>query len=123
MMLRVHSLLVLVLLACQSLRGALSFSLPRTSPASVGDRRQVLQRSGAVLASVLLVGPQAVMAKDESKKGTKEDKGFQACLSKCLFECTKPPSTSSRAECYPECKQKCATSDAQLLRGRPKAQE
>jgi len=76
-----------------------------------------------VLASVLLVGPQAVMAKDESKKGTKEDKGFQACLSKCLFECTKPPSTSSRAECYPECKQKCATSDAQLLRGRPKAQE
>ncbi|KAL3764460.1 hypothetical protein ACHAW5_000124 [Stephanodiscus triporus] len=51
--------------------------------------------------------------------GTKADPVFQACLSECVYECTKPKGQEqkSRAECIPECKVKCATSKAQLMLG------
>ena len=62
----------------------------------------------------------AYAAGDESK-GTKDDPKFQACMSKCVFECTKPKGEEqkSRSECLPECKTKCATTKEQLLLGRP----
>ena len=58
---------------------------------------------------------------DPAVKGTKADPAYQACLSKCVFECTKPKGDEqkSRAECIPECKQKCATSKEQLMIGTP----
>ena len=52
---------------------------------------------------------------DPSIKGTKADPEFQACLSQCMYECTKPKGAEqkSRGECLPECKSKCATTKAQ----------
>eukprot|EP00525_Craspedostauros_australis_P011718 CAMPEP_0198119080 /NCGR_PEP_ID=MMETSP1442-20131203/24273_1 /TAXON_ID= /ORGANISM="Craspedostauros australis, Strain CCMP3328" /LENGTH=140 /DNA_ID=CAMNT_0043777473 /DNA_START=223 /DNA_END=645 /DNA_ORIENTATION=+ len=68
--------------------------------------------------------PTPVLAKDidPSLKGTKKDPSFESCLSKCIFECTKPKGSEqrSRSECLPECREKCATSKAQLMRGEPK---
>mmetsp|Transcript_14487 Transcript_14487/g.20725 ORF Transcript_14487/g.20725 Transcript_14487/m.20725 type:complete len:142 (-) Transcript_14487:88-513(-) len=60
---------------------------------------------------------------DVAKKGTKEDPKFQACLGLCMYDCTKAKGMEqkSRAECLPECKQKCATTKQQLLLGSPKA--
>jgi hypothetical protein len=54
-------------------------------------------------------------------KGTKKDPVFEGCMSTCMYECTKPKGIEqkSRAECIPECKQKCATSKAQLMIGTP----
>lgn len=66
-----------------------------------------------------------VAAKDnENLKGTKKDPAFEQCLSLCMYECTKPKGVEqkSRAECLPECKEKCATSKVQLLKGEPKSQ-
>ena len=62
----------------------------------------------------------ASAAGDESK-GSKDDPKFQACLSKCVFECTKPKGEEqrSRSECLPDCKVKCATTKEQLMMGRP----
>lgn len=52
---------------------------------------------------------------DPAVKGTKADPEFQACLSQCIYECTKPKGAEqkSRGECLPECKTKCATTKAQ----------
>jgi hypothetical protein len=71
----------------------------------------------------LTAGAAPVWAKDgETMKGTKKDPSFEACLSTCMYECSKPKGAEqkSRAECLPECKEKCATSKAQLLKGDPK---
>jgi hypothetical protein len=58
---------------------------------------------------------------DPAVKGTKKDPAFEACLSQCMYDCTKPKGAEqkSRKECLPECKQQCATNKAQLLRGEP----
>lgn len=58
---------------------------------------------------------------DPAKKGTKMDPNYEACVSKCLYECTKPKGEEqkSRAECIPECKKKCATTKEQLMKGTP----
>ena len=60
-------------------------------------------------------------ADSDAVKGTKKDPAFEACLSKCMYECTKPKGTEqkSRSECLPECKRSCATTKAQLLLGDP----
>jgi hypothetical protein len=60
-------------------------------------------------------------AADDSLKGTKKDPAFEACLGKCMYECTKPKGSEqkSRAVCLPECKKSCATTKAQLLKGQP----
>ena len=58
---------------------------------------------------------------DPSLKGTKEDPAYQTCLSKCIYDCTKPKGEEqkSRGECIPECKKQCATTKEQLLMGTP----
>jgi uncharacterized protein (DUF2147 family) len=58
---------------------------------------------------------------DSALKGTKKDPAYEACLSKCMYECTKPKGAEqkSRAECLPECKVQCATTKEQLLKGTP----
>jgi hypothetical protein len=74
--------------------------------------------------AVVIAAPSVASAKevDPSVKGTKEDPAYQSCLSTCLYECTKPKGeeTKLRKECLPECKQKCATTKAQLMLGTPK---
>ena len=78
-----------------------------------------------LLASSTVFFPTPSLAKDidPALKGTKNDPEYQACLSKCVFECTKPKGDEqkSRAECLPECKVKCATTKQQLMVGSPKA--
>lgn len=59
-------------------------------------------------------------------EGTKSDKKFQECVSKCVYEETKitkgiaKVEVVSRTEAYAICKPKCATSKEQLLLGQPK---
>ena len=58
-------------------------------------------------------------AKDKSKNdasGTKMDPEYEKCLSKCLYVCTKPKGseTKLRADCLPECKEKCAPSEKKV---------
>mmetsp|Transcript_95932 Transcript_95932/g.268540 ORF Transcript_95932/g.268540 Transcript_95932/m.268540 type:complete len:125 (-) Transcript_95932:87-461(-) len=71
---------------------------------------------------VLTAGAAPAWSKDsEALKGTKKDPVFEQCLSQCMYDCTKPKGVEqkSRGECLPECKEKCATSKAQLLKGEP----
>ena len=58
---------------------------------------------------------------DSELKGTKQDPDFEACLSKCLYDCTKPKGSEqrSRKECLPECKTTCAKTKEQLMLGKP----
>lgn len=60
---------------------------------------------------------------DPALKGTKKDPGYEACVSKCMYECTKPKGMEqkSRGECLPDCKKECATTKAQLMIGTPLA--
>ena len=59
-------------------------------------------------------------AKDKSTKegstGTKMDPEYEKCLSKCLYTCTKPKGSETRlrADCLPECKEKCAPSQKKI---------
>lgn len=60
----------------------------------------------------------------------KEDKTFELCISKCIFQETKPPPigasterlevTKTRGEIVRECRVKCAKNKEQLLIGKPK---
>ena len=61
---------------------------------------------------------------------SKQDKQFELCISKCIFEETKPPpvgasaerleATKTRGEIVRECRVKCAKNKEQLLIGKPK---
>ncbi len=77
--------------------------------------------------TLLSSNPNPASAKDidPALKGTKGDPAYQACLSACIYECTKPKGgeQKSRSECIPECKQKCATTKQQLMIGTPIAKE
>jgi len=70
--------------------------------------------------------PQAAIAAktNPALTGTKNDPKFESCLSKCIYDCTKPKVDEqlSRSQCVPICKKQCATTDAQLLKGRPKSE-
>ena len=73
--------------------------------------------TAAITVTVAALGigtPSPAWAKDDAVKGTKKDPEFEACLSKCMYECTKPKGVEqkTRAECLPECKQQCATTKA-----------
>ena len=90
---------------------------------SPNTRSQFLQKCSEFLVASSLV-PMVANAEDkEAVKGTKADPKFQACLSNCMYECTKPKveGQKSRAECLPECKKTCATTKEQLMKGVPKA--
>jgi hypothetical protein len=94
-----------------------------TSRATV-DRSDFL----AIIAGGVAIGtvgaPSAAWAGDDSaKSGTKKDPTYEAAVSTCMYECTKPKGAEqkSRKECLSECKQSCATTKAQLLTGEPKA--
>lgn len=73
-------------------------------------------------AAICAVVPQ-VLASDvrepkipDGKKGSKKAKGYELCLSQCLYDCTTPKAglAKSRVECRTECKDDCAVSREQL---------
>jgi len=98
------------------------------------DMTNNIKRMSAILCSSLLTLspivsgsiaiPTAVYADN------KLDKQFELCISKCIFEETKPPpvgssaerleATKTRGEIVRECRVKCAKNKEQLLIGKPK---
>jgi len=74
-----------------------------------------------ISSSLLLVVPNKPAYAKASDKGTKKDPEYQACISLCVYECTKPKGDEqkTRMECLPGCKAKCATTKEQLLTGKP----
>lgn len=75
----------------------------------------------AVVPTVLLAersldGSGTMVKAKPGARGTKEAKGYQLCLSQCLYDCTTPKQglAKERAECRVECKDECAVSREQL---------
>ena len=97
---------------------------PRSAPSQTAVSRGAFLATAASAACATFLPPRPAFAKDidPALKGTKADPEFQTCLSQCVYECTKPKGAEqkSRAECLPECKSKCATTKAQLMKGEPK---
>ncbi|KAL3943818.1 MAG: hypothetical protein SGBAC_002111 [Bacillariaceae sp.] len=87
------------------------------------SRSNFLALVGAGVTAATCDVPLAFASGEADLKGTKKDPAFEACLSTCIYECTKPKGLEqkSRKECIPECKAKCATNKNQLLLGDPKA--
>lgn len=86
-----------------------------------------------VLSSVLFMALFAASpfgARSDDQEGTKTDKSFELCISKCVFAETRPPpvgssndrleATKSRGEILRECRKSCAKTKEQLLLGEPK---
>eukprot|EP00562_Extubocellulus_spinifer_P002253 CAMPEP_0178477672 /NCGR_PEP_ID=MMETSP0696-20121128/4252_1 /TAXON_ID=265572 /ORGANISM="Extubocellulus spinifer, Strain CCMP396" /LENGTH=129 /DNA_ID=CAMNT_0020104991 /DNA_START=37 /DNA_END=426 /DNA_ORIENTATION=- len=103
-------------------------SFSTNSPADTTcDRRQAFSAVassivGAATVASLPIAPALAKGEvDPSRKGTKSDPSYEACVSQCLYDCTKPKGEEqkSRAECIPECKKKCATTKEQLMVGTP----
>jgi hypothetical protein len=111
---------------CMALLSVSAFNVPTTNGnGGVMSRAQWLQQVAAgatVSASLMITTTPAAWAKDDAAtKGTKQDPVFEACLSQCMYECSKPKGAEqkSRKECLPECKAQCATTKAQLMKGVP----
>ena len=85
------------------------------------SRANFIATGAAVVGVVAVASPATAAEVDPALKGTKKDPAYEACLGKCLYECTKPKGVEqkSRQECLPECKQKCATTKEQLMLGTP----
>jgi hypothetical protein len=77
--------------------------------------------SAVLIATTSLPANAAEKEIDPAIKGTKKDPGYEACVSKCMYTCTKPKGMEqiSRSECLPVCKKECATTKAQLMVGTP----
>jgi len=81
-----------------------------------------------LVCGILFLGDQSSFASDSD--GTNSDKGFELCISKCVFSETRPPpvgstndrleATKSRAEIIRDCRKTCAKTKQQLLLGEPK---
>ena len=94
-------------------------------------RSHVVSRKTAIRSALLFglmsyttTSPMIASAADATTAamtGTKQDPKYEACLSKCMYDCTKPKGTEqkSRAVCLPECKTQCATTKQQLMIGTP----
>ena len=105
--------------AASGAHAAVSTSRVQHFSPAVADDASVSRRrfAAGLLGSALL--PAAVLADDRA--GTKDDPAYKACLSKCLYFCTKDKIESKdRATCLKdECKPKCARTDAQRMLGVP----
>jgi len=106
-----------------------AFGISQQNAAKTSDtqlsRSNFLALVGAGVTAATFNVPLAFANGEAELKGTKKDPNFEACLSTCMYECTKPKGVEqkSRKECLPECKAKCATNKTQLLLGDPKAAE
>jgi hypothetical protein len=94
-----------------------------TSTSAQPINRLSFLKTAFASSTLILTNANAAQAKDidPALKGTKQDPAYQACLSKCVYDCTKPKGDEqkTRSECLPECKVKCATNKEQLLLGSP----
>lgn len=96
-------------------------------------RQQLQQGRAAVIATglaaaILFPGsPQASWA--DNAVGSKTDKKFELCVSKCIFSETRPPPAGSstdrleareRGPIIKECRKSCAKTKEQLMTGEPK---
>jgi len=79
-----------------------------TTCLSLSCRRDFVSLVATSMTVAVAVAPVAQAA--ESKGSA-----YEACMSQCLYDCTKPkvPYQKSRAECLPECKQECKATKAQ----------
>jgi hypothetical protein len=107
--------------------------LPKSVLVGVGEvadtTNEVLRRSdftriaarAILLPYVLFPSVAGAREVDASLKGTKNDPEFEACLSRCVYECTKAKGAEQRSRlvCLPECKASCATTKEQRLIGKP----
>ena len=113
--------LILSALSLSSVKSWTSSSSDRAATSAQGVSRSRFLSQGAAIVAASFATPALAKEVDASLKGTKKDPEYEACVGKCLYECTKPkvPEQKSRAECIPECKQQCATSKQQLMIGNP----
>lgn len=80
-------------------------------------RRAALAAFAAVLGNAAITPLYAQEKKPKKgERGSKEAKGYQLCLSQCLYDCTTPKAGAAkeRSECRVECKDECAVSREQL---------
>jgi hypothetical protein len=113
-------------LTCRFMFKPCSLGLPaqrRDCDSFVSRSQFLVAAASTIVIAASSTSPVAAWAReiDPFTKGTKKDPEFEACLSKCLYQCTKPKGEEqkSRAECLPECKKSCATTKEQLLTGSP----
>lgn len=99
---------------------------PQSSTNDAVSRKDVIQSALllGVMSYTATTSPLTATAADATStatSGTKQDPKYEACLSKCMYDCTKPKGTEqkSRAVCLPECKTQCATTKQQLMIGTP----
>lgn len=85
------------------------------------SRRNFLTLLAGAGGAAIAVSPRRAVAADEKKpkkgeRGSKEAKGYQLCLSQCLYDCTTPKAgmAKERSQCLVECKDECAVSREQL---------
>jgi hypothetical protein len=88
------------------------------------SRRSSLVTTAATFAATFAPSVPALAKQkevDPALKGTKQDPSYEACVSQCMYDCTKPKGMEqkSRQECLPECKKQCATTKQQLMTGTP----
>lgn len=86
------------------------------SPSPIARREALALFAGLIGAAA--VSPVRAES-DKPKKGargSKQAKGYQLCLSQCLYDCTVPRAgmAKERSECRTECKDECAISRDQL---------
>lgn len=91
-----------------------AFTLWMGSP----TRRDALRLFAGTL-GVAAISPVRAATESKPKKGergSKSAKGYELCLSQCLYDCTTPKAAmaKSRVECRVECKDECAVSREQL---------
>lgn len=90
-------------------------------------RRALSSSYAGVVACAAFAPSSPAFAKTVDPKlvGTKADPKYEACVSQCVYECTKPKGDEqkSRAECIPLCKKQCATNKEQLMIGTPVKKE
>lgn len=92
-----------------------STSSSTTSTTTVLSRQSflanVVMAAVATTTTAVVASPTAVWAKEEVKKGSKDDPAVQAKMSVCVYECTKPKGSEqmTRVECLKKCKKECVT--------------
>mmetsp|Transcript_35522 Transcript_35522/g.72380 ORF Transcript_35522/g.72380 Transcript_35522/m.72380 type:complete len:112 (+) Transcript_35522:64-399(+) len=103
-------LILFLLLACARALSLGAQKPAKVAPASLSpSRREILGSFVPILATAIGVGN----AQSAFADNLKDDPEFQACLSKCIYFCTKPKVESkSRSECLPGCKVECKAEKA-----------